>query len=65
MSTVQVVVVPRVSRDSHYYRHSRKRRRGMLIKTVPEEEVHALTSVCYSESTLSLSLSLSVAHRGT
>ena len=66
---VQVVVVPRVSRDSHYYRHSRKRRRGMLIKTAPEEEaedeVCAPPPMFADQGQLSLSLSLSVARRGT
>lgn len=33
------VKVPRVSRDSHYYRHSMKRRRGMIIETTPPAEV--------------------------
>ena len=63
VSPVQMVVVPRVSRDSHYYRHSRKRRRGMLIKAAPDEEPEE--EVCASPMCLliridSLSLSLSL-----
>ena len=66
VSPVQMVVVPRVSRDSHYYRHSRKRRRGMLIKAAPDEEPEE--EVCASPMCLLIridSLSLSLAHGGT